>query len=72
MSARVRPNGSMASVMTLQQELDLGLVGVADHGGLGPADDGDVVRGRHQKILFTRSGSSMSGSPSGIQPSRLP
>ncbi len=56
----------------LHEQLDLGLVGVADHLGLGPADDGDVGGGRHQKILFTRSGSSMSGSPLGIQPSRLP
>ena len=59
----------------LHQQLDLGLLGVADHRGLRPSprrrcrSGGDV---RHQKIRFTRSGSSMSGSPVGIQPSRLP
>ena len=57
----------------LHQQLGLGLVGVADHRGLGPADDGDVGGGcAHQKILFTRSGSSRSGSPLGIQPSSDP
>ncbi len=50
----------------LHQQLGLRLVGVTDHRGLGPADDGDVasagpVASSHQKIRFTRSGSSMIG-----------